>query len=106
MRIHLVHHYVSGKCSCGYDPVALVHDHTDAFLTLPEAQRHAAEHGADVDTVAVADLFTATDLETIITAVTAIQNLAQYGPGHPMHARLRDVRTKAAALAFGQVAGL
>lgn len=104
MKIHLVHHYGPGECACGYQKSEMVHDRTVAFTSLPEAERHAAEHGMDVDTVEIPDLFTLDELELIVAAVDAMKPSPVNNA--PIHARLRSLRVKAASLAFGQVTGV
>ena len=104
MKIHLVHMYGPGECSCGYDRAEMVHDRTVAFISRPEAERHAFEHGMDVDTVEVPDLFELDELELIVAAVDAMKPSPVNNA--PIHKRLRSLRIKASSLAFGMVAGV
>jgi hypothetical protein len=98
MRIHLTHHYTRN------DYGELEHRHTEGFLTLAKATEHAREHGEDVDTIEVPDLFTLRELELIVSGCDALGRMMT--PDSTISEEMRELRCKAASYAFNQVAGL
>jgi hypothetical protein len=98
MRIHLTHHYARN----GYGE--LEHQRTEGFLSLAKATEHAREHGEDVDTIEVPDLFTLRELELIVSGCDALGRMM--APDATISEEMRELRCKAASYAFNQVAGL
>lgn len=97
MQLHCVHHYARN----GYGE--LEHQHTEGFLSLPKATEHAREHGEDVDTIEVPDLFTLRELELIVSGCDSLGRMMS--PEATISEEMRELRCKAASLAFNQVAG-
>jgi hypothetical protein len=104
MRVHLVHHYEPGGCACGFEKSAIAHARTVAFSRLPDAEGHAFEHGMDVDTVEIPDPFTLRDLELIVSGCDNLGRMM--AADGTLAEEMRELRSKAASLAFNQVAGL
>ncbi len=103
MQLHLVHHYEWGDRD-GSGDRALEHQYTEGFLSLPKATEHAREHGEDVDSIEVPDLFTLRELELIVSGCDALGRMMS--PEATIAEEMRELRCKAASYAFNQVAGL
>ncbi len=104
MQLHLVHHYEPGGCACGYEKSEMEHARTVGFTRLPDAEAHAFEHGMDVDSIEVPDLFTLRELALIVSGCDALGRMMS--PEATISEEMRELRCKAASYAFNQVAGL